>query len=475
MSDQDELTAGPALARHVTRHWLDAWERREMPVFTALPYGMLGFCAILIIVLRNAPGTRWLAGLGLCGVALAWLLIGAAAGATIGTAFRPAHGPSWRGRPWMRVVFVAGLATIMIVMVIGSPLFGFFTFTGYLYAAQLPSGWWRAAGVVAISVPTGASQAGGFATAAAGSAGAAIFAGAIAVNVVVAGAFMWFGWVGTMQSERRVRLVEELSEANRRLEATLAENATLHEKLVVQAREAGVLDERQRMAREIHDTIAQGLTGIITQLQAAREAAGDAGEQQRHFDAATRLARESLTEARRSVDALRPEPLEGTRLAEAVVSVADRWSALHGVPAQVVVTGAVRPLPAETEVVLLRAAQEALANVAKHAGASHAWLTLSYMDCEVALDVRDDGRGFDPAGLPATAEASTAAGGFGLMAMRQRVEGLSGTLQLESEPGGGTVISACVPDGPAQPGAAGDRAGPGDQAGRPARERKVDA
>jgi signal transduction histidine kinase len=110
-------------------------------------------------------------------------------------------------------------------------------------------------------------------------------------------------------------MVEELSEANRRLEATLAENAGLHEQLLTQAREAGILDERQRMAREIHDTLAQGLAGIITQLQAAQEAAAhDPAERRRHFDAAVRLARDSLTEARRSVDALRPEPWSGPAL-----------------------------------------------------------------------------------------------------------------------------------------------------------------
>jgi signal transduction histidine kinase len=132
------------------------------------------------------------------------------------------------------------------------------------------------------------------------------------------------------------------------------------------------------------------------------------------------------------------------------------------VPAEVVVTGAARPLPPETEVVLLRAAQEGLANVAKHAMASRAWLTLSYMDCEVALDVRDDGRGFDVPGVPDVAASwpgrtadgpGVAGGGFGLMAMRQRVEGLAGTLQVESEPGSGTVISACVPAMPVATGA----------------------
>jgi signal transduction histidine kinase len=238
--------------------------------------------------------------------------------------------------------------------------------------------------------------------------------------------------------------VEDLSQANRKLETTLAENAGLHEQLLAQAREAGISDERQRMAREIHDTLAQGLTGIVTQLQAAEQAAARTpGEQpgwQRHVAAATQLARESLTEARRSVDALRPEPLEGCRLSEALSDVAERWSAMNGIPAQVTTTGAVRPVDPEVEFALLRAAQEALANVARHAHATRVGLTISYMESEVALDVRDDGVGFDPA-VPDR--------GFGLVAMRQRIAALSGTLQVESEPGGGTAISACVPTVPA--------------------------
>ena len=96
--------------------------------------------------------------------------------------------------------------------------------------------------------------------------------------------------------------------------------------------------------------------------------------------------------------ALRPEPLERARLGEALAGVAERWSALHGIAVEVTTTGTARPLPPEAELALLRTAQEALANVAKHAQATRVGLTLSYMDHEVALDVRDDGGGFDPAG-----------------------------------------------------------------------------
>ncbi|MGH3153582.1 MAG: sensor histidine kinase, partial [Streptosporangiaceae bacterium] len=186
----------------------------------------------------------------------------------------------------------------------------------------------------------------------------------------------------------------------------------------------------------------------------------------RHFDAATRLARDSLSEARRSVHELRPEPLETARLSDALADVAGRWSELHGIPVQVTTTGTVLPMRPEAEVALLRTEQEALTNVAKHAHATRVGVTLSYLDDEVALDVRDDGQGFDPQqlcaatrgrqtaigtanGSPAPGAGEPASGGFGLVAMRQRIEGLSGTLQVESEPGFGTGISARVPaEGP---------------------------
>ena len=131
------------------------------------------------------------------------------------------------------------------------------------------------------------------------------------------------------------------------------------------------------MAREIHDTLAQGLTGIITQVQSARHAQGRPDDWRRHLDNAADLARESLAEARRTVEAVGPEPLEGTGLADALADVVARWSELHGVQTEVHTTGTVRPLHPEVEVALLRTAQEALANVAKHAAASRVGLTLS--------------------------------------------------------------------------------------------------
>jgi signal transduction histidine kinase len=435
----------------MSQYYLDRWEHRERKLLALLPYAMLALSAALTVVIRSSEHESWFIDLALCGLAAVWMLC-------LHTLV-----PGWRDSPWVRTVFFPGLVVIMTVLIIRDPWFGFFTFTGYFYAARIPPGRWRLLAVSAIAVLTGTSQATGFSMATKGAVGLLVYLGCVSVNLVIAGAFTWFGWVNDARNERRARLVRELSETNRRLEATLAENAGLHEQLLTQAREAGVLDERQRMAREIHDTLAQGLAGIITQLQAAEQASDDPAERRRHFAAATTLARDSLTEARRSVDALRPEPLERARLGRALADVAEHWAALNGIPVEITTTGREQNLRPQTELALLRTAQEALANVAKHAAATRVGLTLSYMEDEVVLDVRDNGRGFDPASAsraPAYAGRAAAGGGtgdgraaphggFGLVAMRQRIEGESGKLQVESEPGAGTAISACVPVQPA--------------------------
>jgi signal transduction histidine kinase len=268
----------------------------------------------------------------------------------------------------------------------------------------------------------------------------------VAVSAGLALGFSRWGEVTTSQNEQRKRIIVELAEANAKLEAAMAENAELQARLLAQAREAGTLDERQRMAREIHDTLAQGLTGIITQVQAARHAAGRPDDWRRHLDNAADLARESLAEARRTVEAVGPEPLEGAGLPDALADVVARWSELHGVRTEVHTTGTVRPLHPEVEVALLRTAQEALANVAKHAAASRVGLTLSYLADLVTLDVRDDGVGFDPDGVRRDGD-----GGFGLTVMRQRVGRLAGILEIESEPGAGTAVFAGVPAIPREP------------------------
>ncbi|GLY81326.1 sensor histidine kinase [Actinoallomurus iriomotensis] len=407
--------------------------REQWPVAVAvLPYLLLVLLAAVTVAEKHASGGLTF-DLVLCAFAALW---------TLGmVTLRPA----WRDNPAAMAVFFAVLMAIVAVLVVRDPWWGFFAPAGYVFAFRLFLWPWRLLAVAAMAVVAGTAQASTIAKTTLF--GLIIYLAVVVANILPMWGLAWVIWRNGEQNDQREQALREAREANRRLEASLAENAGLHERLVAQAREAGIMDERQRMAREIHDTLAQGLTGIITQLQAADQAGEDAGEDaaewRRHVTAATRLARESLTEARRSVHALRPEPLETARLSEALTGVAGRWSSLHGLAVEVTTTGTARPMDREVEVALLRTAQEALANVARHARATRVGVTLSYMENEVALDVRDDGCGFDPAKM--TGERTETGGGFGLVAMRQRIEGLSGTLQVESEPGGGTGISACVP------------------------------
>jgi len=418
-------------------------ERRMLPFLYVGPYVLLGLLVPVTVAEKHATRGSLLIDLILCALAAVWML------------WMFTLHPAWRVRTWPMAAFFTGFAAILLALAIRDPWFGFLTPAGYVLAFSVLRWPWRLAGVAAVAVAAGTAQSAGIDKHTV--VGVLAYLAIVGINVVPLCGLAWLDRYNDQQKAQRERALAEVNEANRKLEATLAENAGLHKQLVTQAREAGVLDERQRMAREIHDTLAQGLTGIVTQLQAAEQAADDPAGWRRHFAAATRLARESLSEARRSVDALRPEPLETGRLGDALAGVAGTWTALHEIPVEVTTTGAARKLPPDAEVALLRTAQEALANVAKHARASRVGLTLSYMEHQVALDVRDDGRGFDPAcdhhepnGLrPALAESAPGdpmqSGGFGLVAMRQRIEGLSGTLQVESEPGGGTAISATVP------------------------------
>jgi signal transduction histidine kinase len=230
-------------------------------------------------------------------------------------------------------------------------------------------------------------------------------------------------------------------------QAALAlENLRLVEEARKAGRQAGVLRERQRMAHEIHDTLAQGFTSIVMNLEAAEgDVPPSSTRAQQHLDQARLTARESLTEARRLVWALRPEALESASLPEVLGRLAERWSTESGVFAGVSTTGTTCPLPSEVESALFRVAQEALNNARKHAlGASRVALTLSYMGETVALDVRDDGAGFDPAREVGRVR-DRESGGFGLKGMRERVEGVGGLLSVESAPGEGSTLTVELP------------------------------
>jgi signal transduction histidine kinase len=178
----------------------------------------------------------------------------------------------------------------------------------------------------------------------------------------------------------------------------------------------------------------------VTQLESAEQALVERPEDAReHLEKARRTARESLDEVRCSVRALRPDLLRSASLTEALERAVRQASADSGVPVELRTTGDPVPLHPETELALLRTAQEALANAARHAAASRVIVSLSYLGDTVTLDVDDDGVGFD--GRPRVRPD----GGFGLIGMRERVEAAGGELTVESAPGQGTTIAASVP------------------------------
>ncbi len=247
------------------------------------------------------------------------------------------------------------------------------------------------------------------------------------------GAIVLGVWISAIigQSTQRRRLIEQLK-------ATRAE-------LAAAERRAGTLEERQRLARDIHDTLAQGFTSIVMHLEAADQALPDDPDTaHKHLDRARGTARASLEQARRVVGALRPQSLEQRTLPDAIERTAARWQEETDIPLTTAITGEPIPLHPDIEVTLLRATQEALANIRKHAQATAAQITLSYIDDVVVLDIQDNGLGAGTAGL-AGAAASPLSGGYGLQAMRERVEQCGGLVTLESEPGEGTTVVVSIP------------------------------
>jgi two-component system, NarL family, sensor kinase len=200
----------------------------------------------------------------------------------------------------------------------------------------------------------------------------------------------------------------------------------------------GAVEERNRLAREIHDTLAQGLTATALQLESA-DALLDAGSAKAHepLRRALSLTRSNLEEARRSVLDLRAAPLEGRPLSEALKALVDRWEAETGIGARYRAVNGSRPLPPRVEAALYRICQEALTNVARHAEAERAEIRLVATPDRVRLVVEDDGRGFDAPGVPE--------GRHGIVGMRERAQMLGGTLEVRSGSGAGTRIEATVP------------------------------
>ncbi|MFB8132924.1 sensor histidine kinase [Streptomyces mirabilis] len=407
-------------------------ERRWEQLHTWGPYGLLGVSVVLALASAGVidRSGEWYA---------AWALVVAAVALQLwwhGTrARRAGRGriPSRAGTAYYVVRWAIGFALTWI-----DPFFAFYAAAGYMDADELIPGRWQRLGLFASAVTVAAAQAGGlpFGSGVQWILFAALLVANSGLQMVVA----HLTQQEAQRSRERTETITELERTNAALQQALDENAALHAQLLVQAREAGVADERRRLAAEIHDTIAQGLAGIIAQLQVVANTP-DPEAARVHLGRASELARQSLGEARRSVHNLAPVALEHDGLPEALKKTVADWARRIGVRADFTLTGTAEHLHEEISATLLRIAQEALSNASRHARAARLGVTLSFMGDEVTLDVRDDGRGFDPAAVP----GRTGNGGFGLDGMRARAERVAGSLTLESEPGRGTAVSARVP------------------------------
>lgn len=231
------------------------------------------------------------------------------------------------------------------------------------------------------------------------------------------------------ESEQRRRLIEDLT----RTRAELA--ASQHE--------AGMLAERERLAREIHDTLAQGLSSIVLLLRSAENENADSHEASvGRIKEARETASDNLAEARRFVRDLSPPSLAGNSLTEALRRLCERTGRESGIDCAFHVDGEPGTAPPGHDVALLRAAQASLANVTAHAQGSAVVVTLGFLESEITLDVYDDGVGFDTAVLERPGPEST---GYGLPALRERIAGIGGRLDVESTPGEGTAIAIRLP------------------------------
>lgn len=239
------------------------------------------------------------------------------------------------------------------------------------------------------------------------------------------------------QSRSQAMALQELSS---QLEARVE---TQTARLLAHEREAATLAERGRLAREIHDTLAQDLTSIVVQLGAAQRAmAATPSDAEEHITLAQQMAREALAEARRSVWNLRAPVLEHGDLSDALRSLVSR-PIRPETTASFEQRGDPWPLAPEIEAALLRVCQEALVNIAKHASATQATVVLEYTDAAVYLTVRDNGDGFDDLSQLRDTTVTGPWGSFGLQGMRERLAALDGTLELTNN--GGAVLVAMVP------------------------------
>ena len=316
-----------------------------------------------------------------------------------------------RRRPWAVWMFV--LVGLWAVLVISAPSFAWCSFALFFLCRTAFTG---AVAYIAAGATAAATAVGLFRLS--NGTDLAMLLGPLAVGVML-----------TLIYDR----IEHDAAEQRRLhgEVSLAQG-----QLAASERRAGAVAERERVSREIHDTVTQGLASSLLLLEAANRnwPAASAGQDLRR---ASELLRRNLAETRSLVHELASPGLEASPLPEAL-----RQAAAQYVPGvRLLVTGEPRPVPADVRHALLRVVQSAASNIKLHASATNATVTLGFLPAAVTLDIYDDGAGFDPAAVPPPSDA----GGYGLRAMRQRVEQLGGVFSVESTPGEGTIVAAQLP------------------------------
>ena len=333
----------------------------------------------------------------------------------------------YRWGMWGRVAWMLGATAVWVADMTVSPVAVYWVFVLFFVALRAFDNWIGYAWVVVclgiaigMQVPTGLTLGG-------------IMGPALSAVVVVAIAYA-FDTI-TRVSRERQQLIDELLATRDRLADT--------------ERAAGVAQERERLAHELHDTVAQNLSSIQMLLHSAEQDVRASGLPEdkvqaplRKMETARRAASNNLAETRAMIAALAPAPLAESSLRDALVRVAGDFGEAGGLDIGVEVDGEAVPLPMRVEAGLLRIAQGAVSNVINHAEASIARITLTYAPEEVRLDVVDNGRGFD---VNAQGLKPSGLGHLGLDAMRSRAVELGGKLEIESAPGGPTALTVAVP------------------------------
>lgn len=266
-----------------------------------------------------------------------------------------------------------------------------------------------------------------------------------------------FGWLASRGLRRRLGTLSNAAQAWSRgdfsvqprdrsgdeiglLSRNLASMADQLQALINTKDELARVEERNRLARDLHDTVKQQTYAARMQLSAAKNVLeSDPPTAARHLESALQLNRETQQELRLIIEELRPAELEGKGLPEAVKEYAARWQQHTGIKVETIMKGD-RSLSLDVEQALYRVLQEALSNVSRHAEAESVCITLNMPPDRLVLAVADDGRGFEP--------AAVASNSLGLMSMRQRVESIGGTLKVESTLSAGTSVTAEVESSP---------------------------